>query len=581
MTLLRHSLSAVPRAAACLLAASSAAASDLIVVDTQGAPVAGIGIELVTRPVGAYGPATTPSVRVTDKAGRAPMSDDVPGATFVAPLDFASNDPSWAIQFVHGQREVDEAAGLDFVGNALQTYGGADDIVIVVERLGTVVARVHGAAPSDRFHWTFMDERPEPESHRPVRVGGTFTGATGELRVPVGRGTLYMAREDFLGTPVLGEGGPVIVSVTAGGSSEIGVSFLPGPLTPIQAPFERIPFANVEALAPDGVTVIGLFPFERSPLRLPSAIPVATRAGDPDPAEPRLRLPRHLVRAKDIPIQIPGEEPTDRREAGTPDADGNAIRVLENAPMELTFSVDPGRKLRLPEMSGGWIERAKEGAALLAGPMGGFATSPDVRRGAPGAIEIASTGTGAAWTGVVEITDDSGEPQPYCEVLVAVKDMQVVRSIAGADGVLSVSGLRSDAITVARLDAIGTRATLLRPEPGTNSVATIGGRGASVNVTAGWKDLTEAPPQGTAVVLAPAEEAETEARKAFQTRSVPFATVDAKGVIDFGSVPSGVYSMRTSDGGSVLLDLNPDGNTSVTIELSGKGKALAGKLTER
>ena len=206
-----------------------AAPEALLVVDTSGAPVPGVELAFLGRL-----PGTSLSARPTGGA----RSDDTgwvrwPSGGVPEALDVRSDDPDWAVAFVHAERDIEDDAG---VAERLAILDLCQPAVCVLERTGTLEIEVVGARPDDRFHATWTDARPEPASHRRAQASVSFTGSRGRLRARAGRGTLYVTREGALGAATLRNGAPLLVSMTAGETSTARVRLEDGPETLLSPP---------------------------------------------------------------------------------------------------------------------------------------------------------------------------------------------------------------------------------------------------------------------------------------------------------------------------------------------------------
>ena len=561
--------------------AGASAAADVRVVDPAGQPVAGVTIEFVDQPIGAFGVVDLPVRRASNAEGVVATAD-LPRA----PLDFrvanAEGDGAathWAVRFVHGLRTEDSTAGVDLLGIRPIVYDLSADVVCVVEETGTIEISIVGAKADDRFHATFLDQRPEPESHRNVTVSASFTGASGSIRVPSGRGTLYLAQHGFLGAQVLTREGPLMVSVTPGQTSQVTARFLDGPTARLIAPFDAIPFENIQALAPDGETVVADFPFLASPLRIDARFPVTASGARPPSALPSARFPKHLLRAVDVPLQLGAYE--------DPNAQDVAKRYIDRPPMELIFLIDPGAKLRLPEVTGGWIRQAEGGLAFLSRALYGAHRDTGVSRPALGELRITGTGPGAEWSAQVTVKDPSGKPLPFVEAFVAIPGAMLSRGITGPDGALSITGLRSDSIAVGLVTSVADQTQINRPSAEGDSAKGEISTGRSVVLGGTWQRSPDSSSVGDLLVLVPSSQEEMVRRQQFRTHARPIAFVDAAGNFHFGSVPAGSYTLRAGRASEGAIDLLPDAeggsgegslNSSATLILSGTGDSLTLEL---
>lgn len=577
----RWSLHALLVGAAWLLTADPAAAAplDIRVVDTAGHPVPGVTIEFVDRPIGAFGEANVPVRRSSDEAGAISTSDLAqPPVRFRVANDPAAGDDAadhWVLRFVHGRRIEESAATPDLLGYKPKVFDLEQDVICVVEEAGTIEIRVAGASKDDSFHATFVDARPEPESHRNVSASGSFRGATGSIRVPAGRGTLYLAQEGFLGAPILAHEGPLMVSVTPQQTTRVTVRFLEGPTARLLAPFDSIPFAKMQALAPDGETVVAVFPFDTSPLNVPSRL--AVTAGHPgSPSElPALRLPKHLVRAVDVPLQLPAVE--------DPNAKDAAKRYLERPPMELIFAIDPGGKMRLPEVAGGWVREAEGGMLLLTRAFYDPRTGTGITRPTLGTLHMGGEGSGAPWSARVVVKDAAGVPQPFVEAFVARPRAMLARGITGPDGALNITGLESDSVAVALADSVAEGLDLTRPAEAGARLEGVITTGARIAVRGTWTRSPDDFGVGELLALVPSDAEDRAGRARFMTHATSIAFVDAAGKFDFGSVPVGRYTLRAGSSSEAPVDLQPQAaeqpRAAATLKLTGTGEAFkAAKL---
>ena len=532
---------------------------------------------------------------ITGEDGRAPFPEGR------APLELRSGDPAWGISFVHAAREIDESLGEDMNGKKARVLDTSRTVAVVLERTGTLEIEVVGGQSGTRYYATFVDERPELYSHRQLRESVAFDGPKGSVRLPAGRGTLYLAEEGKLGTPVLGERtAPHLVSISSEASTTLRVKFLDGPVTTLQAAFESIPFKVLEAMAPDGRTIIGTFPFEKSPLRLPSRVAVALGTGFNEEMLLGARFPKHLLRAADIPLVrpeatvfdgngIPGAEPGQSGQ--------NQGRVVAPAPLDLAFAVDVGGKLRLPEIEAGWVKLAKEGAMIAAGivsaphrlhvgrPEVGKVVMPNPNVGDAGPVGppgqgVAPNGQSRArpWTASVTATDATGKPAAHRELLVYSSNGILVRGLTDADGKLDVVGLLGTSATVAFVDDLGARAEAAKPAAsapaGTAVSIAVRRSGAPCPITGTWLAKPGgAPKVGHFLALVPRDGGERRARQVFLTRSVAISTVDSEGRFTFHPVPPGEYNLRTGEGGEMPLDV-VSSSGAMTLSLTGTGESI-------
>ena len=109
------------------------------------------------------------------------------------PLDVrAERGQGWSVAFVHGARRIDETQPMDLVGAQPRVLTLEDTTAVVLERSGTLVVEMAGAKADDVFHVTFVDDRPEPFSHRSVRATRSFRGPRGELEMPPGLSLIHI-----------------------------------------------------------------------------------------------------------------------------------------------------------------------------------------------------------------------------------------------------------------------------------------------------------------------------------------------------------------------------------------------------
>ena len=525
----------------------AASPGDLIAVDSEGRPIADAQFELVTTVPGAFDAAETGTKLTTNKEGRAELPKDG-----LAPLDFVCTSGDWAIRAVHGDRQLDEEAGVDLLDKPIYSYAQDADVICVLERTGELEVLIPAAEVDDVTHIVFIDERPEPGVHRAVRSSGEMTGKRGTVRVPAGRGIVYAAADGHLGAPIISRNGPLLVSINPGDRATVSLEFSEGRETIVQAPFGSIPFDVLEALAPDAETVIARFPFEESPLRLPSLLPFSTASADVENAGGGMRLPKHLVRAAGIPLVRPAP--------GPPAPDARPEDTVAPPPLELLFTLDIGGKLRLPEAENGWIQLAKNAVIQMRSLL---------RAEPPAAARFVRAGTMRyelerenPWTGSVRIVTPDGEPAPFREVLVTKAGGGLARGITGPDGTLRIEALGPWALTVALADDIGRR-TVLDRENKEGSIA-IGALGHTLAGT--WLVAKDgAPVTGGILALVSRVEGEAQSRRFFGTRSTPIAAIDALGRYSFGRIPSGEYEIRAMfDRRSASSSISVNGETAKT-----------------
>ncbi|MEM9381721.1 MAG: hypothetical protein AAGB93_17330 [Planctomycetota bacterium] len=521
---------------------------ELRAVDDAGRPVAGVALEFVQSAAETGGGARAlggASRFTTDDEGRIGGEGDTPFA-----LDVVSLDPAWSVAFLHTDRapelDIDEVEREDLLGRPLLRLDLERPGLCVLAPTGTIRIRVVGAKAGDRFHACFVDDRPEPASHRTARSSTTFDGASGTLVAPAGRGNLYVAREGALGAPVVANGRPLLVSVVGGGTSEVELRFVDGPTTTLVAPFGVLPFRRVKALTPDGATVVADLAFESSPLRIPSSIAVTTDTEVDAPLAIAARLQKHLVRGE----EIPGSDALDPARGAAQDAPRPEV---ETAPAELLFTVDVGAKVRFPELETGWEIFARSGLSVLAGAgsVGGF--RGDVRS-APGSLVIGALPEGIGdraspdgpWTAQVTLTAGPGGSGGFREVLVSVGGIPPIRSAADSDGRLRIDGIPSGSILVASLVAPFDRVVVEQPRNDAVPEATLRVSTRRRTVRGTWTDADgNRPKRGAVVALVPSDPEEAAQRYGLGTRAFPLAITDANGTFDFGPVPCGAYMLQT------------------------------------
>ena len=412
---------------------------------------------------------------------------------------------------------------------------------------GVVTLEVIGADGDDRFVATFIDERPEPDLHRPVRVSRAFGGPVGALRFPPGRGRLHVAREGALGGIVCGARGPLTVAVRSGATTALRIELVDGPVTSIMAPFQSIPFETLDALAPDGETPVGAFPFESTPLRLPSALPRVAGSGVEGATLARMTRARQLVRGRDVPLQR--AEPEAYEGATPPEY------RLATVPLDLIFGVQHGETIRLPEVNGGWVRLARSGIAGME-RLGGRAGTTGVERVAPGVVLLPGGAEGAAR---VRVLRGDGSPAPHAEVLLTARRLGAVRAVTDAAGRLEVRGVGEAGVTGCLAGAPAARFEL--------------GAGAEARVVEGPEPaavagLWEGAEPGVTMALLAPDEDERSRRDPFGSAGFPIAVTDARGRFDFGAVEPGAYRLQILGGGDVEL----------TVPAGGASLAMAGTL---
>lgn len=560
-------------------AAAAPAIPDILAVDRQGDPVPGIRLELIDTIQGTFGAGDPTREVVTGADGRVPFPEGR------APLDLRSKDPAWGISFLHGALKIDDTLGEDMNGKKARVLDTDATVAVVLVPTGTLEIEVVGGTAGATYFATFVDERPELYSHRQLRESGSFSGPKGSLRLSAGRGTLYLAEQNHLGAPVLGaRTAPHLVSISPGSTTKLRVRFLEGPVTTLQAPFESIPFELLEAMAPDGRTVIGSFPFESSPLRLPSHVAIAMGTGFEEDMLRGARFPKHLLRAPEIPLVRPPIPVQDQARDAAP-------RSVDPAPLDLAFAVDVGGKLRLPEAEGGWVKLAKEGAMVAAGIMGA-PRQLHVSRPAPGMIMMPSASVGESgpmaepgasrdgrWSVSVVALDAAGKRAPFRELLVSSSDGTLLRALTDGGGHLVVQGLSAASASVAFVNDTGARAVAQKPRDEASFAAPVAVEvkrgGAPCPVTGTWfEEAGGAPKVGQFLALVPRDGDERRARQAFLTRSVAISTVDSSGRFAFEPVPPGAYFLRTGEGAELPLDV-VSSSGAITLPLVGTGRTIS------
>ncbi|MEM9799687.1 MAG: hypothetical protein AAGA20_05120 [Planctomycetota bacterium] len=541
-----------------LVAAQGAeeASWSLAVVDREGRAVPDLALAFVdTAPGGQMAGPSIGDARRADASGLIRGEGEPP---FV--LDVVSRDPAWAVAFVHAAQVEVETDGTDLLGRPLLTLDLTRPAVCVVERTGTIQVSIYGAGPDERFHATFVDERPEPAVHRLARATASFQGPTGTLAAPPGRGTLYIARDGAFGAPVVANGRPLIVPVVSGATVEVAVRLVDGPETMLMAPFDSIPFGRLDALSPDGVAVVASLPFDASPLRVPSAYPVAL--GTPfDPEAPLAsRLPKHLVRA--------AEPRTSMSFRGMGPVPPSEVRPeVDAAPGALVFSVDVGGKMRLPEVEMEWVLLAQNGLRALIGETmaGGVELT---LRAAAGTARLRPEEEGVAtWTARVVTRDGEGAPLPMREVLVAQAGALPIRAVTDAEGVLAIEGLTADSVVAASFALPTDR---VRIERGTNEAAALTLTSAAVDVSGTWIEKEGTPLVGGVMALVPADPNEAAALRPLGTRAYPIAITDATGAFQFRGVAPGDYVLRTDRRSEHALAVDADGAASLRLVGTGQ-----------
>lgn len=571
---------------ALLLAAPLHAAGDLLAVDAEGRPLPGVQLELVMTQPGVYGAAGPRRVLTTGEDGRvdAPAGDLAPLDVKVAP------GQGWGVSFVHGPRITDETQAEDLMGAKPRVWTLEGTTTVVLDRTGTLVVEVVNASPEDVFHVTLVDERPEIFSHRPQRETRTFRGARGELDLPAGRGTLYVCEEGSLGAAALagtpqGGAAPYLVSVHPGARTHVELRMVDGPFTSILAPFEQIPFETLEALSPDGVSVVGSFEFAASPLRIPTRIAIAMGTSYDGEGHLTARFPKHFVRAAGIPLVRPEPE----RPLGAPE------RETAPPPLDLTIAVDLGGKIRLPEVESGWVMFATSAAMLRGGMTGGLQTR-FTNEPTSGVLELPDRADPRVprrgqvleplppvptWTAHLALVDAAGAAAPHREILVALDDGTLARGITDARGRLEVRGVRGGEPIACPLGAVGTQASL---EEGAGTEAeparlVLPAPGSPFEGT--WLAREEgAPVVGQVVALLPLEAADMDKRARFMTRAFPIAITDREGRFRIDGVPAGRYRVHAGRGAAGEIALGT-GDEPARAGLTGTDEDLALRVEGR
>lgn len=533
--------------------------TEVLAVDVLGTPLPGVTLELVDTEPGAFGAPEERRTIVTDKDGRAALP-----AEGVLPLDLALPDESpWALSFVHAVAHVDETASTDLLGRPLSTLPPEGEVVCVLERLGTLALEIEGANDDERFTVTFSDVRPQPDAHRTQRRTAHFKGPRAQLPMPPGRGTLFLARKGTLGTEVrAADGRPLMIAITPGETSLLRVEARDHERpTIIMAAFSQIPFPEVEALAPDGETVVSTFPFESSPLRLVATVSTVRGSGGGDGASVLPRT-KHLLRAKGVPLvrEAPAQDLFSEpgRDQGPP--------ASAPAPLDMIFAANVGMKLRLPEVEGGWVKLARECIVVREGVVRGAAAGLATRVSVSAAASELP-GDGAEWAAVVRTVLADGAPAPYAEVLFRLSGQgSLVRLVTGRDGTARVTGLRGDAVRVELLHGFQVASTIGRPLDGGTETAVELTVPASTRVVRGrWKGADGEPCAAGAVL-----------RLAGLDGSTRFAVADSDGRFSFGAVAPGevtVAPFRVPGGAEAATLKIPSGEAPFEILVTGSENA--------
>lgn len=537
-----------------------AEAGRLLAVDVDGVPQPGVSFDVLQSVRGAL--EEVHEVVTTGPDGWAEIPPNVDG---LGPVDIevarASAD-RWALRFLHATPVTEPEAGVDALGRPLVTLDAGGQHVAVLEPTGTLRLEVSGVRENERLVATFIDERPEPELHRGVRATRAFVGPSAALHLPPGRGYLHVVREEALGGYVQDEAGSLHVAVRPGATTLLRIAFTDGPVTTLQAPFESIPFGTVQSLGLDGETVAGSFAFESSPLRIPSSLPHVVgleRDGEALARDSRAKAP---LRARGIPIV--------RDQPGVFGNAGGRGFNLANAPVALIFGVDIGRKTRLPEDTGGWIQLARAG---LAAAGGGVPTNGPLRieRPRPGKAQVVpSAGAkrsadAATETYRVQYVDPTGAPLAWRELAVPAPGQGFARVLTDAEGRLELNWHVPP--TAVAIDHPGSQQAAAPDRPPGTRLVQSGGR---ARVTGTWKGAGP----GVVLALGPppeegAEEAQTDSPGLAAARARfawTVAVTDARGRFDFGQAPSGA---------SVLIVVgrrpDPTGESGVRVEVPEEG----------
>lgn len=527
----------------------------LLVVDRSGTPVPDVELTFIDRLPGTSVSARLTGGERTDAGGWIRWSpESAPDA-----LDVRSADPRWSVAYVHAERILEADAG---GAERLATLDLGQPAVCVLERTGTLEIEVVGARPEDRFHATWTDARPEPASHRKAQASVTFTGPRGRLRARAGRGTLYLTRDGSLGAAALRNGAPLLVSLTAGETSTARVRLEDGPETLFLAPFDTIQFQRLQALAPDGETVVADLDFESSPLRVPSVIPVSVDGDVDGRPGARPRLPKHLMRAVDAPASLSSLGPGGAPPAGTRPG-------VERAPVLVVFPVDLGGKLRFPEVEQGWIRLAQQGNLFLTSQPFSILPGAAPLRSAPGVARLDRVYAGALRSPgppqaprSLAVTAPGGEPAAHREVLVVSAPLPPFRALTDRDGRLEIRGATGPRIEVMAVENLADRITLTAPRDGEAApTLTLGG---AVGIVRGTWDLRGAA--GRVLALVPGEE-ERSARGPAGTSAMPLCLADALGQFHFGPVPAGAY--RLSIDGVDVAAVEVRGGETTALEVEG------------
>lgn len=522
-------------------------------VDDSGQPIVGANVQLVDVLPGALNRRSVADVRTTGDAGRVTGSGEGP---FVTDVDAAGD--TWFTSFIHAAEVEDKEGTPDLLGHLARRYDLESPSACVFERGGAIELTVLGAGPADVHTACFVDERPEPGSHRTGMALVRFTGPTGTIAAPPGRGILYLTRDGALGGPISGINSPLIVSVASGATSRVRARFEDGPTTTLIAPFDNIPFELIEILAPDATTVVGSFPFETSPLRIPSVRPVAVMPGSDAQARVAPRTPRHLARANAI--------------AGSSTGAG-ALGSTEtpSAPPSLLMSIDVGLKLRLPESDTEWIQQAQAGAMLARGSAATGGRDP--LRSAAGTAHIdPAAGPGEAnWTATVELRHADGSPAPWREVLIGGRGLLPVRAISGADGKIALEVTAEIPLGLANARCISDRIDVPAGAQDRPLVLTLTDQVRRVEGR--WLTGGETPVFPAVLVLVPEEANEIQSRSIFGTRAFSVTATDSDGRFVIEDVPPGRYRIRSDRSEQTILEVSgADAASPFTVELEGRGQ---------
>ena len=490
-------------------------------------------LELIDTQLGVYEAPGPREILTTGEDGRV----EVPDAPLL-PLDVrAERGQGWSVAFVHGARRIDETQPMDLVGAQPRVLTLEDTTAVVLERSGTLVVEVAGAKADDVFHVTFVDDRPEPFSHRSVRATRSFRGPRGELEMPRPRLPLRLRGGDPRRAGALGRAGRwrgALSRVRAPRRHDSGrAPHGRRALHDRDGALRTDPLRERRGPRPDGATPVGTFPFRESPLRFAARLPIAMGTGYEADAHLGVRMPKHFLRAAGVPLVRPEEE----RPEGAPE------RTTAPPPLDLTFAVDLGGKLRLPEMESGWVLIATNAALIRGGPAAGFQTR-FVEQIELGVIELPRKADPRvprrgqvleplppepSWTSWLVLRNPDGTPAPFREVLVSLRDGTLARAMADGEGRLEVRGARGEEILAAPAGAPGRRVQLTRASTAAEPAVLVLSAGRA-RVTGRWtREAGGAPVVGVVVGLLPLTEDEVRTRSRFMTRAFPVAITDRDG----------------------------------------------------